>query len=134
MQVLRKSSISLLRSAPRGYSAAFSAVAVTPETLRGSAGRMLDYYVARQLPSGGLEGCEDPCHYCKLPNALVWGGRVKEADAMLDFCVDEFMRPNGDFTLCGADGSEEHFAPLEKKTLHWQPRQSPHCSPPHCSL
>ena len=34
----------------------------------------VDYYLERQLPNGGLEGCNDPCHYCKLPNALVWGG------------------------------------------------------------
>ena len=100
-------------SASRGLS---STVAVTPATLRASADRMLDYYIARQQPDGSLEGCDDPCHYCKLPNALVWGGRTKEADAMLDFCKERFMQPNGDFSLRSTD---THFAPLEDKTLHW---------------
>jgi len=94
-----------------------AATVVTPTALRSSADRMVDYYLAKQLPNGGLEGCDDPCHYCKLPNALVWGGRIKEADAMLDFCVDKFMRPNGDFTLSPSDS---HFAPLDQKTLHWE--------------
>jgi len=85
--------------------------------LRASADKMLDHYVAMQLPNGGLEGLTDPCHYCKLPNALVWGGRVKEANAMMDYCVATFMRPNGDFSLAPTD---THFAPLAQKTLHWE--------------
>jgi len=91
--------------------------AVTPSALRESADRMLDYYLALQLPSGGLKGFDDACHYCKLPNALVWGGRIGEADAMMDFLVGRFMRPNGDFTNESHDGD---FCPQEKKTLHWE--------------
>jgi len=119
--MLRLSTSSLfVRGGARFFSsgvASRGAVAVTPTSLRASADRMVDYYLERQLPNGGLEGCDDPCHYCKLPNALVWGGKIKEADAMLDFCVDKFMRPNGDFTLSPSDN---HFAPLDKKTLHWE--------------
>jgi hypothetical protein len=90
---------------------------VTPSTLRASADAMLDFYIKDQLPSGQIKGLDDPCHYCKFPNALVWSGRIKEADAMLDFCVERFMRPNGDFTLRPWDG---HFAPQATKTLHWE--------------
>merc|ERR1719345_635463 len=109
--MLRLSTSSLfVRGGARFFSngVASRGVAVTPTSLRASADRMVDYYLERQLPNGGLEGCNDPCHYCKLPNALVWGGKIKEADAMLDFCVDKFMRPNGDFTLSPSDN---HFAP-----------------------
>ena len=55
--------------------------------LRASANKMLDHYVERQSPSGELIGLDDACHYCKLPNALVWGGRIREADSMLDHIV-----------------------------------------------
>lgn len=84
--------------------------------LRASANRMLDHYVERQLPSGALVGLDDACHYCKLPNALVWGGRIREADAMLDHCVERFFRPNGDFTN---QPVASHYAPAQK-TLHWE--------------
>jgi len=93
------------------------AIAVTPETLRESGGRMIDFYLKTQLPSGQIEGLDDACHYCKLPNALVWGGRIKEADAMFDFLVERFFRENGDFTNELHDG---HFCPQVKKTLHWE--------------
>jgi len=36
---------------------------------------------------------------------------------MMDYCVKQFMRPNGDFTLKPVEG---HFAPQEEKTLHWE--------------
>ena len=78
---------------------------------------MLDYYLKDQLPSGAIAGLDDACHYCKLPNALIWAGRIPEADAMLDFCVERFMQPNGDFTTSPWKG---HFAPQSKKTLHWE--------------
>jgi len=87
---------------------------VTPATLRQSADRMLDYYVNLQQPDGRLEGFSDSAHYCKLPNALVWGGRIPEADRMLDYCVKTFFRSNGDFTNIG-----EEFSPTNK-TLHWE--------------
>lgn len=89
---------------------------VTPTEIRASAGRMLDYYTALQRPDGGLNGFDDACHYCKLPNALIWGGRVKEGDAMLDFCVNRFLRPNGDFTN---EPPDSHYAPTQK-SLHWE--------------
>lgn len=79
---------------------------------------MLDHYTALMQPDGSLKGFDDPSHYCKLPNALVWGGRVAEADAMLDHCVSRFMQPNGDFVATGAATS--HFAPQAQKTLHWE--------------
>jgi len=91
--------------------------AVTPSVLRESAGRMLDFYTALQLPSGQLDGLDDACHYCKLPNALIWGGRIKEADAMMDFLVARFMRPNGDFSNEPYEGT---WCPQEQKTLHWE--------------
>ena len=106
---------SLLRAPARLYST--HPIAVTPTTLRASADKMIDYYLADQLPSGAIAGLDDACHYCKLPNALVWGGRIPEADAMLDHCVQRFMRPNGDFTSKPFDG---HFAPQALKTLHWE--------------
>jgi len=92
--------------------------AVTPAALRASADKMLDYYVALQQPDGSLKGFDDPCHYCKLPNALVWGGRIAEADRMLDYCVNSFQRENGDFTK--DDVGSNHFAPQVQKTLHWE--------------
>jgi hypothetical protein len=91
--------------------------AVTPESLRASGGRMVDFYLKTQLPSGQIEGLDDACHYCKMPNALVWGGRIKEADAMFDFLVQRFFRENGDFTNEPHNG---HFCPQVKKTLHWE--------------
>lgn len=36
---------------------------------------------------------------------------------MLDFCVNRFLRPNGDFTT---DHHAGHFAPQVKKTMHWE--------------
>lgn len=90
---------------------------VTPAALRASADRMVSFYLRDQLPNGQIKGLDDRCHYCKLPNALVWGGYTAEADRMLDFCVSQFMRPNGDFTLVPFDG---HFAPQALKTLHWE--------------
>merc|ERR1719343_1874943 len=94
-----------------------TAVAVTPAALRESADRMLDFYVALQEPSGKLRGLDDACHYCKLPNALVWGGRIKEADAMMDFLVARFMQPNGDFSNEPYQGV---WCPQQQKTLHWE--------------
>ena len=82
---------------------------VTPDVLRASANKMLDAYTRLQRPDGSLEGFDDPCHYCKLPNALAWGGRIKEADAMLDHCVNTFLRPNGDFTA--SPTAEAYAAP-----------------------
>ena len=90
---------------------------VTPDVLRASANKMLDAYTRLQRPDGSLEGFDDPCHYCKLPNALAWGGRIKEADAMLDHCVNTFLRPNGDFT---ASPTAEACAPQSQKTIHWE--------------
>ena len=75
----------LCRLPGRAYST--SPIAVTPSTLRTSADRMIDFYLASQQPNGEITGLSDACHYCKLPNALVWAGRIPEADAMLDFCV-----------------------------------------------
>ena len=89
---------------------------VTPAEIRASADRMLDYYCALQRPDGGLDGLDDASHYCKLPNALVWGGRPAQADAMLDFCVSRFLRPNGDFTN---EPAPSHYAPAQK-SLHWE--------------
>jgi len=78
---------------------------------------MVAFYLRDQLPSGQIAGLEDASHYCKMPNALVWGGYIPEADKMLDFCAERFLQPNGDFTTEPHDG---HFAPQEQKTLHWE--------------
>ena len=91
--------------------------ALNAPALRASADRMLGYYLRLQKPSGALRGFDDACHYCKLPNALVWSGKIAEADAMLDHCVQRFLRPNGDFTNCPVD---THFARGPQKTLHWE--------------
>ena len=105
----------------RGLATAARRAAVTPAALRASANRMLDYYTNLQQPDGSLKGFDDACHYCKLPNALVWGGRIAEADAMLDHCVNRFMRYNGDFTTDRRPVPERaHFAPQVQKTLHWE--------------
>ena len=50
---------------------AIPAVEVTPEVLRASADRMVQFYLRDQLPTGQIKGLDDPSHYCKLPNALV---------------------------------------------------------------
>ena len=85
---------------------------VTPANLRASADRMLDYYTAMQTPSGGLQGLNDSCHYCKLPNALIYGGRISEADKMLNYCLSNFyISKNGDFMNNFETGD---------KTLHWE--------------
>ena len=86
----------------------FSTVSsVTPAVLRESADRMLDYYTAIQRPDGSLEGrlhhstttsehyllklfvlagFDDASHYCKLPNALVWGGARLSLDHQAALC------------------------------------------------
>ncbi len=94
-----------------------AASALNAPALRASADRMLGYYLRLQKPSGALRGFDDACHYCKLPNALVWSGKIAEADAMLDHCVQRFLRPNGDFTNHPVD---THFARGPQKTLHWE--------------
>jgi hypothetical protein len=50
---------------------------------------------------------------------LVWGGRTKEADMMMDYCVENFLQANGDFALTSSSGAA-NFAPLADKTLHWE--------------
>ena len=85
---------------------------VTPANLRASADRMLDYYTAMQTEDGGLKGLHDSCHYCKLPNALIYGGRVAQADKMLNYCHSNFyIAENGDFMNDFDTGD---------KTLHWE--------------
>ena len=49
----------------------------------------------------------------------MWGGRTKEADMMMDYCVENFLQANGDFALTSSSGAT-NFAPLADKTLHWE--------------
>eukprot|EP00965_Chrysotila_dentata_P194932 6176679-Pleurochrysis_carterae.AAC.3 len=94
--------------------------AVTPDALRASADRMIGYYLALQKSDGSLLGLDDASHYCKLPNALIWGGKIAEADAVLDFCVQRFFQSNGDFTSMPQPRSGTNYAPQAEKTLHWE--------------
>eukprot|EP00483_Globobulimina_turgida_P010716 UN10737 len=92
-------------------------IEVTPETLRASRDRMLDFYVAQQLPSGQMKGYLDSCYYCKLPLGLLLSGRVDEADRMLEYCKNNFLTPIGDFMN---DNKCTSFDPGPTKTLHWE--------------
>jgi hypothetical protein len=40
---------------------------------------------------------EDLCFYYKLPMALFLGGKLREADRVLDHIKQTFLQPNGDF-------------------------------------
>lgn len=71
---------------------------VTEERLERVTQRSLGFFLRQLKSNGQIANYTDLAEYSKLPNALIYGGYPKEANAVLDFMIDTMMdKENGDF-------------------------------------
>ena len=68
------------------------------QKLERAAEQSIDYFVRLLDMETGQVGTEtDLGSYGKLANAFIFNGRIKEANALLDYCIKNFLQENGDF-------------------------------------
>jgi len=73
--------------------------------------RNIQYFIRNIAPNGKVAGYTDLGDYAKLPNSLIMAGYPKEANMVLNYCLDNFFdEESGDFLT--APGLKSAKAPF----------------------
>jgi len=73
--------------------------------------RNIAFFLRNIEPDGKLRGYTDLSDYAKLPNGLIMAGHPKEANLVLDYCIEHFFdKETGDF--CTRPGFKSERAPF----------------------